>query len=119
MTPACGAQPKQRAATRNAAAQERSAVRSLPYPLLCTALGLVLGWLPLLLHGPIADKFNVLYIRGSIAVWGFYTARVAIGLLVGISTWPTQWFLRGPLLGALTMLPVGLIALATPGCGST
>jgi hypothetical protein len=89
----------------------------LPYPLLCTLLGLVLGWLPRLVHGPIEEKFNLLYIRGAIAVWGFYSARLLIGFLVGNMRWPARWYLRGPLCGVVMMLPVGVIALATPGCG--
>jgi len=91
----------------------------LPYPLVCLALGLVIGWLPWLIHGPIAEKFNVLYIQGPIAVWAFYSARMAVGLWVGISSRPRVWYLRGPLCGFLGMLPVSLIALATPGCGYT
>ena len=91
----------------------------LPYPVLCTALGLALGWLPMLIHGPIPEKFNVLYIRGDIAIWTFYAARLSIGFLVGISVWPRAFWLRGPLLGALAMLPPGLLALATPRCGFT
>ena len=87
------------------------------YPLVCALLGAVLAWLPLLVHGPIAEKFNVLYIRGAVAVWGFYSARLLIGFMVGITTWPERWYLRGPLCGFLMMLPVGIIALATPGCG--
>jgi hypothetical protein len=87
------------------------------YPLVCALLGLVFGWLPRLVHGPIAEKFDLLYIRGSIAVWGFYTARLLIGVAVGVSVWPSRWVLRGPLCGVAMMLPVALIALATPGCG--
>jgi hypothetical protein len=89
------------------------------YPLICTALGLVVGWFPILLHGPIAEKFNVLYIRGAVAVWAFYSARLLIGFLVGITRWPSPWYVRGPLCGLVMMFPVGLIALATPGCGPT
>jgi hypothetical protein len=89
----------------------------LPYPLLCALLGLVVGWLPRLVHGPIPEKFDALYIRGAIAVWGFYSARLLIGVLVGSTRWPERWYLRGPLCGLVMMLPVGLIALATPGCG--
>ena len=63
----------------------------VPYPLLCALLGLGLGWLPMLVHGPIPEKFNVLYIRGSIAIWAFYAARLSIGLLVGVSVWPRPW----------------------------
>jgi hypothetical protein len=55
--------------------------------------------------------------RGSIAVWGWYSARLLIGLLVGISVWPRQWYARGPLCGLLMLFPLGLVALATPGCG--
>ncbi len=91
----------------------------VPYPLLCTVLGLVLGWLPLLIHGPIPEKFNVLYIRGAIAIWAFYSARLLVGFFVGISAWPARWYLRGPLCGFLTLLPVTFIALATPRCGFT
>jgi hypothetical protein len=91
----------------------------LPYPLLCALLGLVLGWLPALIHGPIPEKFNVLYIRGAIAIWTFYAARLSIGFLVGVSVWPRRWWLRGPLLGLLAMLPPALLALATPQCGFT
>ena len=91
----------------------------VPYPLLCALLGLGLGWLPMLVHGPIPEKFNVLYIRGSIAIWAFYAARLSIGLLVGVSVWPRPWWLRGPLFGALAMLSPSLLALATPRCGFT
>ena len=90
---------------------------SLPYPLVCTLLGLVLGWAPILFHGPIPEKFDVLYIQGSIAVWAYYSARLLIGFVVGISVWPEPWWVRGPLVGFLTMLPVTFFALATPGCG--
>ncbi len=89
----------------------------LPYPLVCTLLGLALGWLPRLVHGPIPEKFNVFYIRGAIAVWAFYSARLLIGFMVGITRWPERWYLRGPLVGFLMLLPVTFIALATPGCG--
>jgi hypothetical protein len=89
----------------------------LPYPLLCVLLGLVLGWLPRLVHGPIPQKFNVLYIRGSTAVWAFYGARMLIGFWVGVTRWPAPWYLRGPLCGFLTMFPLTLISLAMPGCG--
>lgn len=89
----------------------------LPYPLVCTALGLVLGWVPIWIHGPIKEKFDVLYIEGRIAVWAYYTARLSIGFWVGISAWPERWWLRGPLCGFLALLPLGFLALATPGCG--
>ena len=89
----------------------------LPYPLVCTLLGLVLGWVPRFLHGPIPEKFNVLYIRGVIAVWAFYSARLLIGFMLGITRWPERWYLRGPLVGFLMLLPVTFVALATPGCG--
>jgi len=91
----------------------------LRYRVLCTTLGLGLGWLPWLLHGPIPEKFNVLYIDGPVAVWAFYTARMSVGFFVGTSTWPRAWYLRGPLFGVLALLPVTLISLATPGCGFT
>jgi hypothetical protein len=90
---------------------------TLPYPLVCALLGALLAWAPLMVHGPIAAKFDQLYMRGAIAVWAFYTARLLIGCLVGVTVWPHRWYLRGPLCGFLAMLPVGLVALATPGCG--
>jgi hypothetical protein len=94
-------------------------VNRIPYPLLCTLIGLAAGWLPRLVHGPHPGKFSVLYINGAIAVWGFYGARLLIGFLVGITTWPEKWYLRGPLCGFATMLPVAIIALATPRCEFT
>lgn len=93
--------------------------RRAPYPVVCTLAGLALGWLPRLVHGPIPEKFDALFIRGAIAVWGFYLARLSIGFLVGITVWPARWWLRGPLVGALAMAPLGIVALATPGCGHT
>jgi hypothetical protein len=94
-------------------------LRRVPYPLLCAGLGLVFGWLPWFIHGPIPDKFNVLYIDGDTAVWAYYSARMLVGFVVGISVWPASWYLRGPLCGFLTLLPVTFIALATPQCGFT
>jgi hypothetical protein len=82
-------------------------------------MGLVAGWIPLLLHGPIEQKFNVHYLHGATAVWAFYASRLSIGLWVGATSTPRPWWLRGPLCGALAMLPVGLIALSVPGCGFT
>jgi hypothetical protein len=90
---------------------------SLPYPVVCLLLGLLLGWTPRLVHGPIAEKFNVHYIHGAVAVWAFYSARLLVGFWVGITAWPRRWYLRGPLVGFLAMLPVAIIPLAVPGCG--
>jgi hypothetical protein len=90
---------------------------SLPYPLLCALLGLALGWVPALLHGPIAEKYDLLYLRGTVAVSAWYTARLSIGLLVGMTSWPRPWWVRGPLCGLLALLPLGLVSVATPGCG--
>ena len=92
-------------------------LRRLPYPLLCTLLGLALGWLPILVHGPIPEKYNVLYIRGAVAVWGWYTARLLIGFVVGITRWPPYWYVRGPLVGFMMLFPLSLVSLATPSCG--
>jgi hypothetical protein len=50
-------------------------------------------------------------------VWAFYSARLLVGLWVGLTTWPRQWWLRGPLCGGLAMLPVVFVSLATPECG--
>jgi hypothetical protein len=46
-----------------------------------TLLGAALGWLPILIHGPIPEKFDLLHIRGAIAVWGFYLAPLLDRLL--------------------------------------
>src|SRR5262249_1455183 len=53
----------------------------LPSPLLCALLGFVLGWIPKFLHGPIPEKFNLFYLRGSISVWSWYTARLLVGVM--------------------------------------
>ena len=95
----------------------RSGLRRLPYSLLCALLGLALGWMPVLFHGPIPYKFNILGIRGDIVVRGFYLARLSIGYWVGVTAWPPRWWLRGPLCGFLTLLPLTFVVLATPGCG--
>jgi hypothetical protein len=92
-------------------------VRPLPYPLVCALIGVVLGWAPRLFHGPIPEKFDLFYISGALAVWAFYTARMLIGFWVGVSTWPEAWWLRGPLCGFLSMLPVTFFSLAVPTCG--
>ena len=94
-------------------------MQRIPYVALCAGLGLVLGWLPWLIHGPAPMKFAVHYIHGQTAASAFYAARLMIGLFVGMSTWPGPWYLRGPLCGFLLMLPVALVAWATPGCGET
>jgi hypothetical protein len=95
----------------------RDGLRSLPYPLVCTLLGLVLGWIPLLVHGPHPYKFTVWHLNGAIAVWAFYSARLLVGFMVGITGWPARWYLRGPMCGFLTLLPVTFVALANPLCG--
>jgi hypothetical protein len=87
------------------------------YILLCAVLGLALGWLPRQLHGPIPQKFDVLFIQGQVAISAWYLARSSIGLWVGIAVWPRPWWLRGPLVGALVLLPLTLVSLAMPGCG--
>ena len=92
-------------------------MRHWPYPLVCLLLGLVLGLVPYFFHGPIPEKYDVLYIRGAIAVWGWYSARMLIGFWVGVTTWPSRWWLRGPLCGFLVMFPLGWVSHATPGCG--
>jgi hypothetical protein len=55
----------------------------VPYVAVCAVLGLVLGWLPKLAHGPIPEKFDVYFIDGSLMVWAFYCARMLIGFWVG------------------------------------
>lgn len=92
---------------------------SVPYPLVCALLGLVLGAVPAFVHGPIPQKYDVLYIQGSVAVWGWYVARSLIGVLVGVTTWPAPWWLRGPLCGLVMLVPLSFVSLATPGCGAS
>jgi len=92
-------------------------MRSLPYVPLCAVIGLAIGWMPMLVHGPIPEKWDYYYVDGSIMVWGYYVARLSIGWWVGTTTFPPQWFLRGPLCGALVMIPLGFIALGNPHCG--
>ena len=89
---------------------------NINYLLLCAIVGVAAGAVPAFLHGPIPYKFDAVTINGSLAVWGFYLARCSIGLLVGISTWPRAWYLRGPLCGLLMMMPPAIVLLATPGC---
>jgi hypothetical protein len=89
----------------------------LPYPLVCILFGCCLAWLPMAVHGPIPEKFNLHYIHGAVAVWAWYASRLSIGLWVGLTAVPRAWWLRGPLCGLLAMLPVGFISLAVPGCG--
>ena len=69
----------------------------LGYRGVCTLLGLIAGWVPMLFHGPIPQKFDVLYIEGAVTVWGFYLARLLIGFFVGNTSWPAPWYVRGPL----------------------
>jgi hypothetical protein len=90
----------------------------VPYPLACLVAGLLLGWLPMFFHGPIPYKFDVLGIRGDIAVWAWYLARLLIGLAVGVTIWPRPWYVRGPLCGLSLMFPLTLVNLAVPGCGA-
>jgi len=99
-------------------AMERPLLRR-PYPFICTVAGLAYGWLPMLVHGPIAAKLTVVRLNGPVAVWTYYASRLLIGFMVGCGVWPATWWLRGPLYGVLLMLPPGMLALATPGCGFT
>jgi len=87
------------------------------YRLFCVTAGLVAAWIPFLLHGPIPDKLDRVRLNGALAVWGWYVARMLIGVVVAATTWPRPWWLRGALFGALTMLPSGIFSAATPGCG--
>ena len=83
------------------------------------AVCMVFGWLPTFFHGPIREKFVVLYLDGDLMVWAWYSARMLIGFWVGVSVVPATWYLRGPLMGFLSMLPLGLVSLAVPNCGAT
>lgn len=96
---------------------KRSVARaSISYVLLCGGIGLVLGWLPMLVHGPIPEKWTYFSIDGHVLVWGYYLARLSIGVLVGISVVPRLWYLRGPVCGAIAMIPLGFVALGNPLC---
>lgn len=90
----------------------------IPYPVFCSLVGVAISWLPTLIHGPIPEKLDVLYIDGSVSVWGWYVARALIGFVVGVTVWPSPWWLRGPFFGALIMLPLGIFSLGAPGCGA-
>jgi hypothetical protein len=90
---------------------------ALPYQLLCVLLGLALGWIPAFLHGPIPEKFNLFYLKGSISVWSWYAARLLVGVWVGLTCSPRRWWIRGPLCGFLAMLPPGIMSLSVPTCG--
>jgi len=78
-------------------------VWKLSYVRTCALLGLVLGWLPMLFHGPIPEKFDQFYISGSWAVWAWYLSRMSIGLLIGVTVRPRTFWLRGLLVGGLVM----------------
>lgn len=90
---------------------------TLPYTVVCALIGAVLGWLPMFVHGPIAEKWSYFYLDGTIMVWGWVVARLSIGLLVGMTSVPRAWWLRGPICGALVMLPLGIVSLGNPMCG--
>ena len=95
----------------------RAPLARIPFPLVCAVLGLVLGWIPILLHGPRREEFDVLYVIGDVAVWGFYAGRCGIGLWIGLTAFPRRWFLRGPMCGFLAIIPLAMIQLAMPRCG--
>lgn len=92
--------------------------KQFPYWLVCFLVGLPLAWIPFFLHGPIAEKYDILHIQGAVAVWGWYSARMLIGFWVGTAKWPVRWWLRGVMCGFLVMLPLTIVSLATPGCGA-
>jgi hypothetical protein len=87
------------------------------YTLFCVALGLLIGQAPRLFHGPIEAKFDPYGLEGSVAVWGWTLARSSVGVWVGASTWPAAWWFRGPLFGALALLPLTFVSLAMANCG--
>ena len=93
------------------------ATTRVSYAPLCTVAGLVLAQLPSFLHGPIPYKFDIHALDGHVAVRGWYIARMLIGFLVGITRWPSRWWIRGPLCGLVMMVPLGFVSLATPECG--
>jgi hypothetical protein len=65
----------------------------------------------------VPEKFNPYFLNGPVMVWAFYSARMLIGFWIGISTFPSAWYVRGPLVGLLAILPLGFVSLATPHCG--
>jgi hypothetical protein len=87
------------------------------YAVVCTLAGLALCWVPTLFHGPIAYKFDIHMMQGRFAVWDWYLARAFIGFFVGITVWPLRWYVRGPLVGFMLLLPPGMMSLANPECG--
>ncbi len=87
------------------------------YLLLCSVVGVVLGWLPPLVHGPIPEKWDVFYVNGSVLVWAFYLDRMLIGFLVGATVWPRAWYLRGVTSAVIAMGPLGFVSLANRYCG--
>lgn len=91
---------------------------SVRYVALCTALGLVLGWLPGLVHGPIPEKWSIHGVDGDLVVWCYVAGRLSIGLWVGLTSLPEAWYLRGPLCGALAMLPIAMLGLSNQYCGA-
>ena len=99
---------------------ERS--HKLPYAALCALIGLIIGWFPMFFHGPIPEKWGLFasqygWIDGKVMVWAYYVQRLLIGAAVGITVWPRQWFFRGPLVGVVMMIPLGIVAMSNPLCG--
>lgn len=90
---------------------------SLRYILLCTAIGLSLCWVPTLIHGPIREKWDYYYLNGGWAIWNWYLARGMVGFFVGITLWPRRWWLRGPLVGLLLLMPPCMMSMSNPLCG--
>jgi hypothetical protein len=90
---------------------------NLRYVAVSTAIGLLLGWLPALVHGPVAEKWNVHGVHGGTLVAGYFVARLSIGFWSGAVVVPRAWFLRGPICGALAMLPLGFVGLSNDLCG--
>jgi len=90
---------------------------STQFRVIAAFTGFIAAWLPFFLHGPIPEKLDRVRINGALAVWGWFVARMLIGVVVGTTTWPRIVWVRGALFGFLMMLPTGIISLATPGCG--
>ncbi|MFN2376700.1 MAG: hypothetical protein ABR538_09190 [Candidatus Binatia bacterium] len=89
----------------------------LSYTTCCILLGLLLGWVPSLFHGPSREKWDYFYLDGGTVVLAWHLARALIGLLVGLTSVPATWWVRGPLCGVLAMLPLGVVSLGNPLCG--
>lgn len=99
------------------ASQRRAMDDAIRYRVVCIATGALgasaAGWI----LGPRPELFLAHDIAGEITVWAYHASRLAVGVWVAISVWPRPWLVRGPLCGALAMVPVAWISQALPERG--